>query len=82
MRVNRLELWPLAATGILTCQAGCVLEALDTYLKPRQYMMPLDLGAKGRYVSVRAVRACTRWRAARAASDWGARAFVDVAHAG
>ena len=35
-------------TGILTCQAGCVLEALDNYLKPRGYMMPLDLGAKGR----------------------------------
>ena len=34
--------------GILTCQAGCVLEALDNYLKPRGYMMPLDLGAKGR----------------------------------
>ena len=34
--------------GILVCQAGCVLEALDNYLGDRGLMMPLDLGAKGR----------------------------------
>lgn len=26
---------------------GCILEELDTYLRQRGYMMPLDLGAKG-----------------------------------
>jgi len=34
-------------TGILTCQAGCVLEALQHYVKEHGYLMPLDLGAKG-----------------------------------
>ena len=31
------------------CQAGCVLESLDTFLADKGLMMPLDLGAKGRY---------------------------------
>ncbi|KAJ9600104.1 hypothetical protein L9F63_009615 [Diploptera punctata] len=34
-------------SGVLTCQAGCVLENLETYLSERGFMMPLDLGAKG-----------------------------------
>ncbi|KAJ3036647.1 hypothetical protein HDV00_002471 [Rhizophlyctis rosea] len=34
-------------SGILTCDAGCVLEVLDTWLAEKGYMMPLDLGAKG-----------------------------------
>ncbi|XP_054469964.1 D-2-hydroxyglutarate dehydrogenase, mitochondrial isoform X1 [Anoplopoma fimbria] len=34
-------------SGILTCQAGCVLESLSVYLEDRDYIMPLDLGAKG-----------------------------------
>ncbi|XP_028293373.1 D-2-hydroxyglutarate dehydrogenase, mitochondrial [Gouania willdenowi] len=34
-------------SGILTCQAGCVLENLSQYLEDRDHMMPLDLGAKG-----------------------------------
>ncbi|KAI9193563.1 uncharacterized protein BJ171DRAFT_525038 [Polychytrium aggregatum] len=34
-------------SGILTCQAGCVLEKLDDWLAEKGYMMPLDLGAKG-----------------------------------
>ncbi|XP_051244724.1 D-2-hydroxyglutarate dehydrogenase, mitochondrial [Dicentrarchus labrax] len=34
-------------SGILTCQAGCVLENLSLYLEERDYIMPLDLGAKG-----------------------------------
>ncbi|XP_068436497.1 D-2-hydroxyglutarate dehydrogenase, mitochondrial isoform X2 [Clinocottus analis] len=34
-------------SGILTCQAGCVLENLSMYLEERDYIMPLDLGAKG-----------------------------------
>uniref|UniRef100_A0A7N8Y577 D-2-hydroxyglutarate dehydrogenase, mitochondrial n=1 Tax=Mastacembelus armatus TaxID=205130 RepID=A0A7N8Y577_9TELE len=34
-------------SGILTCQAGCVLENLSLYLEKRDHIMPLDLGAKG-----------------------------------
>jgi FAD/FMN-containing dehydrogenase len=34
-------------SGVLVCEAGCVLEALDTRLAAQGYMMPLDLGAKG-----------------------------------
>ncbi|KAJ2783831.1 D-lactate ferricytochrome c oxidoreductase [Coemansia javaensis] len=34
-------------SGILVCDAGCVLEELDNYVAERGYTMPLDLGAKG-----------------------------------
>ncbi|NXJ11187.1 D2HDH protein, partial [Odontophorus gujanensis] len=34
-------------SGILVCQAGCVLEKLNEYLEERGFVMPLDLGAKG-----------------------------------
>jgi D-2-hydroxyglutarate dehydrogenase len=34
-------------SGILTCEAGCILENLDNYVQKHGYMMPLDLGAKG-----------------------------------
>ena len=40
---------------ILTCQAGCVLERLNSYLEPHSLMMPLDLGAKGRWGQTRNV---------------------------
>lgn len=33
--------------GILVCQAGCVLEDLNAYVQERDFVMPLDLGAKG-----------------------------------
>ncbi|KAL6880677.1 hypothetical protein ACP4OV_012242 [Aristida adscensionis] len=33
--------------GILTCEAGCVLENLSTYVENEGFIMPLDLGAKG-----------------------------------
>ena len=36
-------------SGILECQAGCILEVLDNFLADHGFMMPLDLGAKGRY---------------------------------
>ncbi|XP_064825838.1 D-2-hydroxyglutarate dehydrogenase, mitochondrial isoform X1 [Oncorhynchus masou masou] len=36
-----------SVSGILSCQAGCVLENLSLYLEDRDYIMPLDLGAKG-----------------------------------
>ncbi|GJP84189.1 hypothetical protein CLOP_g14277 [Closterium sp. NIES-67] len=34
-------------SGILDCEAGCILESLDTFLADRGFAMPLDLGAKG-----------------------------------
>ncbi|ORX54561.1 FAD-binding domain-containing protein [Hesseltinella vesiculosa] len=34
-------------SGILTADAGCVLESLDNWLGEKGFMMPLDLGAKG-----------------------------------
>ena len=34
-------------TGVLVCQAGCVLEKLDNTIAEHNLMMPLDLGAKG-----------------------------------
>jgi FAD/FMN-containing dehydrogenase len=36
------------ASGVLQCQAGCILEKLDNYVGMQDYMIPLDLGAKGR----------------------------------
>uniref|UniRef100_A0A8C8IYZ2 D-2-hydroxyglutarate dehydrogenase, mitochondrial n=1 Tax=Oncorhynchus tshawytscha TaxID=74940 RepID=A0A8C8IYZ2_ONCTS len=36
-----------SVSGILSCQAGCVLENLSLYLEDSDYIMPLDLGAKG-----------------------------------
>jgi D-2-hydroxyglutarate dehydrogenase len=34
-------------SGILVCEAGCILENLDNFLKSKGFTMPLDLGAKG-----------------------------------
>ncbi|KAL1916271.1 uncharacterized protein VTP21DRAFT_5888 [Calcarisporiella thermophila] len=36
-----------ALSGVLLCDAGCILHDLDEYLADRNHMMPLDLGAKG-----------------------------------
>lgn len=45
-RMNSIiSLDPLA--GIVTCEAGVVLERLNEYLEERDFVMPLDLGAKG-----------------------------------
>lgn len=38
---------PRCLSGILTCQAGCILEDLSRFLEEREHIMPLDLGAKG-----------------------------------
>ncbi|KAK4490679.1 hypothetical protein RD792_001371 [Penstemon davidsonii] len=35
------------ASGILVCEAGCILENLISYLDNEGFIMPLDLGAKG-----------------------------------
>ncbi|RKP39449.1 D-lactate dehydrogenase 2 [Dimargaris cristalligena] len=34
-------------SGVLVCDAGCVLESLDNYVAEQDHIMPLDLGAKG-----------------------------------
>ncbi|OVA06188.1 FAD-linked oxidase [Macleaya cordata] len=34
-------------SGILVCEAGCILENLDSFLANKGFIMPLDLGAKG-----------------------------------
>lgn len=34
-------------SGALVVDAGCILEAVDTYLAKQGYIFPLDLGAKG-----------------------------------
>ncbi|CAM8919020.1 unnamed protein product [Rhodiola kirilowii] len=34
-------------SGILVCEAGCILENLISYLDNHGFIMPLDLGAKG-----------------------------------
>ncbi|XP_006875297.1 PREDICTED: d-2-hydroxyglutarate dehydrogenase, mitochondrial [Chrysochloris asiatica] len=34
-------------SGVLVCQAGCILEDLSQYVEDRDFVMPLDLGAKG-----------------------------------
>ncbi|KAM7160332.1 D-2-hydroxyglutarate dehydrogenase, mitochondrial isoform 2-T2 [Macrochelys suwanniensis] len=36
-----------SVSGILVCQAGCILENLNQYLEELDFIMPLDLGAKG-----------------------------------
>lgn len=33
--------------GILTCEAGCVLEGVQSYLEGKGHLCPVDLGAKG-----------------------------------
>lgn len=34
-------------SGIIICEAGCILKELDDHLSTFDLMMPLDLGAKG-----------------------------------
>ena len=34
-------------TGILQCQAGCILQTVQTYAAQRHHLVPIDLGAKG-----------------------------------
>ena len=34
-------------TGILTCEAGCIIHSLQEYVKEHNYLLPIDLGSKG-----------------------------------
>ena len=34
-------------SGVVTCEAGCILETLENEVETHGYTMPLDLGAKG-----------------------------------
>ena len=45
---NSIDIY-YVSLGILVCQAGCVLESLDKLMEDHGFIMPLDLGAKGRY---------------------------------
>lgn len=36
--------------GILVADAGCILESLTEYVSKYNHIMPIDLGAKGRYI--------------------------------
>lgn len=36
-----------SVSGVLRCEAGCVLESLNQSLSQHQYEVPLDLGSKG-----------------------------------
>ncbi|ORX91796.1 hypothetical protein K493DRAFT_303790 [Basidiobolus meristosporus CBS 931.73] len=36
-----------SVTGVVTCDAGCILENVDNYVAERGYIVPLDLGSKG-----------------------------------
>lgn len=40
---------------VVVAEAGCVLEALDQHLASFDLMMPIDLGAKGRFVQPRSI---------------------------
>ncbi|XP_050723483.1 D-2-hydroxyglutarate dehydrogenase, mitochondrial-like [Eriocheir sinensis] len=42
-KVENVDTW----AGVVTCQSGCVLEALDQHVAEYGLMVPLDLGAKG-----------------------------------
>ena len=42
-------------SGVAVCQAGVVLEQLDTELAKHGLMVPLDLGAKGRLSTLKKV---------------------------
>ncbi len=49
-----------AVTGVVMCQAGVVLEKLEQYLNDKGFVVPLDLGAKGRYANYTWVLEITR----------------------
>lgn len=34
-------------SGVLVCQAGCILESLNNYVADKNLLLPLDLGSKG-----------------------------------
>jgi FAD/FMN-containing dehydrogenase len=41
--------WLTQRLGILVADAGCILQSLIDYLAPHNHIMPIDLGAKGRF---------------------------------
>jgi len=36
-----------STSGILQCEAGCILQQLQEYVATHDYLMPIDLGSKG-----------------------------------
>lgn len=45
-RMNRIRDFD-EVSGVLVVDAGCILEVVDEYLKTKNHIFPLDLGAKG-----------------------------------
>lgn len=45
-RLNAIESLD-ETTGILQCQAGCILQTVQDHARERQHLVPIDLGAKG-----------------------------------
>lgn len=45
-RLNRIRAFE-ALSGVVTTEAGCILQRVDEYVRERGHVMPLDLGAKG-----------------------------------
>lgn len=39
-------------SGILSVDAGCILQTVDDFLKEKKFIFPLDLGAKGSLVEI------------------------------
>lgn len=56
-RMNQIESFD-AGTGVVVCQAGAILEVVDSWVRDKGHIMPLDLGAKvsGRTLGVVAHR--------------------------
>jgi len=42
-RIHDFDEW----NGMVTCDAGCILSDLQSYVSERNHMVPLDIGAKG-----------------------------------
>ena len=40
-----------AISSVVTAEAGCILQSLDDFLQRQGHCVPLDLGAKGRYLA-------------------------------
>ena len=47
-RMNRIVSFD-NISGVLVCEAGCILESLEHYVNDYGFTMPIDLGAKGRF---------------------------------
>ena len=56
--------------GALVADAGCILEALSEHIAPHEHIMPLDLGAKGRYAQTHSFVVPCGFLSQSQLSDW------------